>query len=245
MAIKRYGFSIDGKIKIIQDLVKPLVTLKDTISRTLYVKSIAERLDVDEYAILEKIRQSSQQKAKQIGTIDQRVRSLDSSSCDLNTHKSFELNKRVRIEQKVIAMMLHCPDIIPEVAKRQTISQIQDKTLITIGRMILDSDPKTDNMVNTIISRLQNDNIQDDQTNIDLTDTDKIKRVVASLAISEEKWDVNGCRRLLTQFEHSVKRSGDDLLKQIKTAEKNNDIEMLKKLLMEKQMKVKRTWQHH
>jgi hypothetical protein len=95
-------------------------------------------------------------------------------------------------------------------------------------------------MVNAVINRIQNDQVQNDQIKID-----KIKRVVASLAISEERWDLQGCRRLLVQFEHSVKRRGDDLLDRIKTAEKNNDIEMLKKLLVEKQMRVKRTWQHH
>jgi hypothetical protein len=59
------------------------------------------------------------------------------------------------------------------------------------------------------------------------------------LAISEDKWDLQGCRRLLVQFEHSVKRSGDDLLEQIKVAEKNNDIDILKKLLLKKQLRVK------
>ena len=245
MAIKQYGFSIDGKIKIIQDLVRPLVALKDTIARALYVKNIAERLDIDEYTILEKIRQVIQQKGKQIGSIGQRIRSLDFTNNGQDTRNSLELNKRVRIEQKIIAMMLHYPDIIPEVAKRQTIVQIQDETLVTIGRMILELDSETDSMVNAVISRIQNDQVQNDQINIDQKNIDKIKRVVASLAISEEKWDLHGCRRLLVQFEHSVKRRGDDLLDQIKTAEKNNDIELLKKLLVEKQMKVKRAWQHH
>jgi DNA primase len=240
MAIARYGFSIDGKIKIIQDLVRPLVALKDTLARALYVKNIAERLDIDEYPILEKIRQVIHQKGKQVGSIGQPVRSLDYTQNGLDIRNSFNLNKRVRIEQKIIAMMLHYPDIISEVAERQIIKQIQDETLVIIGRMILESDPKPDSMVNAVINRIQNDQVQNDQIKID-----KIKRVVASLAISEERWDLQGCRRLLVQFEHSVKRRGDDLLDRIKTAEKNNDIEMLKKLLVEKQMRVKRTWQHH
>jgi DNA primase len=240
MAIKRHGLSIDGKLKIIQDLVRPLIVLKDTLARGLYIKNIAERLDIDEHSILEKIRQVIRQKGKQVGSTDRPFRSLDHTPSDHDIRNPFALNKRVKIEQKIIAMMLHCPDIIPEVVKRQTIEQIQDEALATIGRMVLESDPNSDSMVNAVINRIQKDQVQNDRTKID-----KIKRVVASLAISEEKWDLHGCRRLLVQFEHSVKRRSNDLLDQIKTAEKNNDIEMLKKLLVEKQMKVKRTWQHH
>jgi DNA primase len=234
IAIKKYGLTIDGKVRIIQDLVGSLVALKDSVARGLYVRNIGERLDIDEHAILEKIKQTIQQKRNQREPSDQSVGTSNSVTNYHNNNNILDLNKRVRIEQKLIAMMLHFPAIIPEIVERQIIEQIQDETLALIGRMILETNLEINQPVNAVISRIQNSQVHDDSRS-----NDKIKRIISSLAISEDKWDLQGCRRLLVQFEHSVKRSGDDLLEQIKVAEKNNDIDILKKLLLKKQLRVK------
>jgi DNA primase len=234
IAIKKYGLTIDGKVRIIQDLVGPLVALKDSVARGLYIRNIGERLAIDEEAILEKIKQTIPQKKDQKEPSGQALVTRNFVKNQYNNNNILDLNKRVRIEQKLIAMMLHYPAIIPEIVERQIIEQIQDETLALIGQMVLETNLETNQPINAVIRRVQNSQLHGDNRS-----NDKIKRVIASLAISEDKWDLQGCRRLLVQFEHSVKRSGDDLLEQIKVAEKNNDIDVLKKLLLEKQLKVK------
>jgi DNA primase len=227
-AIKQYGLSIDGKIKIIQELIAPLATLTDNVARILYVQNIAERLEIDEQAILDKVRQFNQHQKNQKRPFGQKVPVMDQTE-RVTTNKAVELNNRVRIERKLVAMMLNLPDIIGEIEKYKIVEQIQDETLRAIGRMVLEADANNDNILNLLLSRIK---------------SDEMKRVVASLAISEEKWDFVGCQRLITQFKQSVKRGGDDLFQQIKTAEKNNDFELLQKLLLEKQMRAKGLRQH-
>ena len=54
---KKHGNSIEGKIQIISDMKKPLSAINDSVARSLYVKELAERLGIDESAVLEKVRE--------------------------------------------------------------------------------------------------------------------------------------------------------------------------------------------
>lgn len=228
--IRRHGLSIDGKIKIIQELISPLAALTDTVARALYVKNISERLDVDEHAILEKIRQFNQQKSHHKKKVDHNFQSSNISRDAVADEDTLKTNNRVRLERKLVAMMLNYPRIIPEINRRRTIGRIQDDVLRGIGLLIAETDPGADNLINAVLSQ-----IQDDGT----------KRLIASLAILDDEWDFIGCQRLMTQFENSVKRGGDNLLQRIRDAERNNDIDMLQKLLREKQMIARDTYKHH
>lgn len=225
-AIKKYGISIEGKIRIINDLTPTLSVLTDTITRTLHIKNIAERLEVDERAILDKVRHVVVQQGYKKETLD---RHNHPSKIVAAENNGLELNKRVRIERQLIAMMLHCAGIVPVAKKRQIVELMQDETLKAIGRMILSMDPVSDNRVDSLLTLIQ---------------SDEIKGIVASLAISDEKWEIEGCQRLITQFEQSVRRGGDDLLQRIKIAEKNDDIETLKTLLLQKTIKAKNLRQY-
>lgn len=228
-AIKRHGLSIDGKVRIIQELIEPLTALADTVARSLYVKNIGERLDIDEYAILEKIKQFSRHKSHPEKKLNNNVKPPDMPKNSIVDENAVKLNNRVRIEHKLVAMLLHCPGIIPEVIKRRTVGRIQDEALRGIGQLIVKTDPGTDDIVNAVLSRIQDEGI---------------KRIVASLAILDEQWDLEGCYRLMAQYENSVKRGGDDLLQRIKAAERDNDIEVLQELLKEKQLRARAVRQH-
>jgi len=73
---KKHGDSIEGKIQIISDMKKPLSDINDSVARSLYVKELAERLNIDESAILEKVREectvsSDQLRKKNILSVSQ------------------------------------------------------------------------------------------------------------------------------------------------------------------------------
>jgi DNA polymerase II small subunit/DNA polymerase delta subunit B len=65
---------------------------------------------------------------------------------------------------------------------------------------------------------------------------DKEQRdMVASLAIGEDIWNHEACLGIINRFESLRKRNENTLIEKIKAAEKNNDFELLTKLLNQKQ----------
>jgi DNA primase len=53
--IKKHGLSLEGKVRIVDALKGPLGSLVNGVSRAVYIKDLAERLDIDESAILEQV----------------------------------------------------------------------------------------------------------------------------------------------------------------------------------------------
>jgi hypothetical protein len=105
-----------------------------------------------------------------------------------------------------------------------------------IGRTIVESYQSSEKA-----EYLKNRNENTDNRNVDavmnLVDAESERRIIAGLSIIEDKWEINGCIKLITQFvKYNQKhRSGSFIEKQIKEAERNNDQELLLKLLNEKQ----------
>ncbi|MBN1841414.1 MAG: DNA primase [Deltaproteobacteria bacterium] len=117
-AIKKHGLSLQGKIKIVEALKRPLGALADSVSRAVYVKNLAERLNIDESAILEQIRTSVQKSKKRVLPAKPRNGS--------------------KLEQTIIAMMLQSPDILSGFDAREIVESMEATTLRKVGKMILD-----------------------------------------------------------------------------------------------------------
>ena len=49
-AINRHGLTLEGKIKVINDVQEVLASVQDAVVRTLYIKQLSERLDIEETA---------------------------------------------------------------------------------------------------------------------------------------------------------------------------------------------------
>ena len=52
----RHGLSVDGKVQVVSELSAAIAAIQDRMARSLYIKDLAERLQVDESAILERVR---------------------------------------------------------------------------------------------------------------------------------------------------------------------------------------------
>ncbi len=147
-AIKKHGLSLQGKVKIVDALKGPLGSLVDGVSRSVYVKELGERLDIDETAILEQIRTSARG-----------VKETDS----LDKPRSGS-----RLEETLIAVMLRWPDIFSNLDARELIETLETKELKKVGEMILDrikvnepavsseliaraEDPKIRNVISSLI----------------------------------------------------------------------------------------------
>lgn len=121
-AISKYGLSLEAKIKILSDLQKPLAALHDKADRLIYIKELSERIQIEESAILEKIR------------------AIPGHEIGVKTDGTGELNPKNRLERQIVAMMLQFPESIAEIKKHRVVEYIRDDKLKTIGQTILEHD---------------------------------------------------------------------------------------------------------
>jgi len=224
-AVKKYGLSIEGKIRIISDLKQPLAHINDSVERSLYIKKLAEIIGIDEAALIGKVRTVFGNKSIKPN------KELSDKKQDENLPA-----KGDRLERKIIAMMLQFPEILPEIITRNILDRFEDKSLSLIGQLVLkqrDRKGLRDKLHD--VSTRGNGLVSDIINSID----DREERsIVASLSIGEDQWSREGCLKLLSQFESIRNRQEKTLLRKIKAAEESNDHELLLELLKKKQIQV-------
>jgi DNA primase len=207
-AIQRYGMSLEGKVKAVAALQNALSAVQDNVARSLYIKQLAERLDIDESAIMEKVRQST--RSASMNRPDKRAQGSNK-----------QINGGNRLEQQIVAMMLRYPVMIPEIVGNNLLDYFEDNKLKTIGQMIINQAQVKGNRVADLVSMIEDSSY---------------RNLLAKLAIKEQRWDRQGCQRLLAQFKTRSRRQiKSDLQRQIEAAEKDNNMELLSKLLAQKQ----------
>jgi len=229
-AVKKYGLSVEGRIRIMSDLKQPLANINDSVKRSLYIKELAEIIGIDEAAVMEKVRIVSGNKSIKPN------KELPDKMQDRNLAL-----KGDRHERKIIAMMLQFPEILPEIISRNILDHFEDESLKLIGQLVLkqrDRDGLRDELhdVSTQGNGLVSDIINS------INDREK-RSIIASLSIGEDKWGREGCLKLLSQFELFRKRQEKTLLQKIKIAEESNDYELLLELLKKKQIQVRKNTQ--
>ncbi|MCF8069928.1 MAG: DNA primase [Desulfobacterales bacterium] len=207
-AVKKYGLSTEGKIRIVSEMSPSLAVVDDAVARSLYIKELAEQIGIDELTVLDKVRSLSGKRNDNKGSV--------------NANNSMAaLMASSRLERQITAMMIQFPEILPEVISRGVVELFQDKRLQSIGRLILDFQAGEIMQATDLMDRIV------DQ---------EMKQLVASLAISDESWNREGCLKLMDQFgEVSQGDYEKQLTSQIKEAEKKDDQVLLMKLLGEKQ----------
>jgi len=116
-AIKEHGLSLEGKVRIIEALKGPLGSLLDGVSRSVYIRDLAERLDIDESAILEQVRASATKDKKAVSSPKPR-------------HNS-------KLEEALVAIMLQCPEMVSGFNPQEIVEGLETVELKELGRMIL------------------------------------------------------------------------------------------------------------
>ena len=207
-AVTRHGLSVQGKMRVVDDLMAPLAAVGDPVARGLYVKTLAERVDIGETAILQKLRQASPRSGgSRRETPGEKVPG-DGRDRAAN-----------RIERQLVAMFLQYPAIIEEVDGQQLLAGMTDRRLSTLASMILENRGNRSATVSDLLDRI--------------TDP-KMNALAAGLAIEEKKWTRAKCLTFIRQFQDHRLRQDDDLQRRIKEAEARNDTQLLARLLSEK-----------
>ena len=207
-AIQEYGLGLEGKVQIVSQMQQPLAAVQDSVARSLYIKQLAERLDIEEAVIMERIRQTASQPAG------------NGSPAHSVTKKAIMPDEQ-RLEQQIVAMMLRYPVMIPEIVGRNLLHCFEDVNLKAIAQMVLERSAVEGDVLVDLISAIENPHY---------------RSLLSRLALQETHWDRQGCERLLVQLEgRHLRRSANDLQRQIEVAEKNGDFELLGRLLRQKQ----------
>jgi DNA primase len=206
VAIKKHGLSLEGKLRIIQEMELPISKLTDKTIRSSAIRELAEVTGIDESAIQEKIR----------GTIRDNFVKSDKKAPDAGN----------KFEKHLIAMMLQFPEIIPDLIEKNLIEYISDPLLKATGNDILrcyrdlDNAPEQIHELPSIV--------------LMAADNDEKKRLVAALSIQKEEWGLEGCRKLIEQIERNKKRDNLRLLRQrMKAAEEGGEQDLLLQLTKE------------
>ena len=227
-AVAAYGLSVEGKVRIVDELVEPLAAVSDDIKQSLYVREVAERLSIDEQAIRIRLQQSG----------SGRHTPRHGRSRDIALQSTGPADKRsARIERHLVAMMLQVPAVLTEIDRSHVLDYFESETLRELGELIL--------------SRVLHDTARtepaapaDKETTdrqvagiIDVVTDENQRRLITELTNIEESWSLDGCRKFIHHYVQAARSrsSARDMSRRIKEAEKSNDDRLLKKLLEEKQ----------
>jgi len=219
-AVDKYGLSVEGKVRIVNDLKAALLAIEDPVARSLRVKHLAERLGVDEAVVLEKVRRTTPAPVRP-GWLSRRP------PADSPQGPGPIRGETYRLEQQVVAMMLQFPEMIADIKRRGLTDHFTDSVLADIGKGIIDHFSRNGSDIAGLVSRWE--------------DPEK-RAVVARLSLTDEPWERNGCLNLIHQFETSIRRRNKALLQQrIEAAEKRGDEDLLAELLLQKQHQARTT----
>ncbi len=218
-AIERHGLTIEGRIKIIDDLKNTFSMINDSLVRSLYIRDIAGRIGVDEIAVLERFKEGAEksQSFKTNGK-NQNVVPVNFAAGQVAGKK----NSRWSVmEHQIATMMLQFPEILGECFQKNVLEYFEDEDYKTIAGMVLNYTGDKQSMITGLMT---------------YAPTDQLRELIASLSIGEIPWIYDKCVNLITQFVESKERHNDSLSDRIRIAEENGNHELLVQLINEKNM---------
>ena len=235
--IDKHGLSTEGKVHIIREMQAPLSEINDHVAQSLYIQQLAERLGIAENAIRERINEVAAQKKKH-AIADEALSVSGEPGHRSGSRQSGSAGSRIpmanignRFERQIIAMMLQFPDILPEIDKLKVLNYFENTVLKDVGTDILELNLDSADSAHRI-SEL-----------ISQVDSDQKRKLIASLSMGDESWNMKGCLRLLGKFVENGQKLRDSgaLDEQIRAAEKNKDHDLMLKLLSQKQKMAERS----
>ncbi|WP_319525063.1 DNA primase [uncultured Desulfosarcina sp.] len=219
-AVDRYGLNVEGKVRIVNELKPAILAIGDPVARSLRIKQLAERIEVEESVVLDKIRRGNPAPPARPAWANVgggRDRTREAPPVRGETY---------RLEQRLVAMMLQFPEMVADIKRRRLTDHFSDPVLTEIGKEIIDHFNQNGSDIASLISRW---------------DDPEKRAMVTRLSINDEHWGKQGCMALIRQFENSIRRRDKALLKRIEAAEKSGDDDLLAQLLREKQHQAQRT----
>ena len=211
-AIQAHGLSVEGKIRIVSTMAPSIAAVNDRVAKALYVKQLSERIELDEGTIWAGLKEHGPSAGVSPGVRQWPNRTQIRPS---GAHQA----EGSRFERQIVSMMLQFPDCLEDIEAQKVLDYFDSERLKDIGGQVLKLRPAN---ASELLSQIENPEDRD---------------LLASLAMADESWTRQGCRRLLAQFVNLHANRGPlaDIEARIKAAEKDNDQEKLLQLLNDKQ----------
>ena len=211
VAVNTHGASVEGRIRVLDDLMPFLADIQDSALRSLHIRDLAETLCIDEKAVLEKVRDQVVQK------------SAGNLSVKAPQENDPALASDPR-EKQLLSLMLHHPDIISQVSASGVLDCFYSPRLCHIGNMIIKADPDQASFVTHVMAKMENDEDRD---------------LLASLAMADgldEKTDLRHTAiSVINRIIRIKKKSENILTAKIIRAEKGCDADVMELLKLKQQ----------
>ncbi|MCP3941513.1 MAG: DNA primase [Desulfobacteraceae bacterium] len=212
LAIDTHGLAVEGRIKILDEMKQHLALIQDSALRSLYVRELAETLNIDEKAVLEKVKDAYVQK---------------------NTKRSFLMtepkNNEILVsdprEKQILSIMLNYPELIPDVVEKNVLSCFYSKRFQEIAKKIIATKSVNDGFITNVMAKI---------------DDDKDQELIASLAMDDFSGNDNLGKAtdvLMNRIIKIRKKNENILTTKIISAEKGFDTDVTE-LLKKKQQEI-------
>ena len=216
IAVKKHGTSIEGRIRVLEDVVPFLASMEDYALRSLHIREIAETLDIDEKAVMEKVKEALGDVRKK-GTLPVEM---------MDNEKGLDSDRR---ESQVLSMMIRYPWVRGEVKQRGVLDCFYSEKLKAIGEKVLAMGPDDDHFITRLMASAETEEQRETMAGLAMTDTFDSQKV-------EEK-----AVALMNRIIKIRRKRENRLTKRIKQAEKNCDTDPFE-LLAQKQEEIR--WLH-
>ena len=225
-AVNKHGLSVEGKVRIVADLQPTLAAISDSVERSLYVREVAERLDIDERALTAKIVDTP------VAATGLRGKNSVASKAD----KRFRAGSR--LERQILSMMLQYPVVLPHIHEMGVITFFEDPLLESIAKIVMEMyQAQAAGTAEYTADNLTEPEKVPVAAIIDKVEDDQKRQLIAELTNRDEKWNLDGCQRVIKRFVNlgQKRQTTPGIDEKIKTAIETNDNMLLEKLLKEKQ----------
>ena len=143
VAMDTHGLSVEGRIRILDDMKPHLTLIQDSALRSLYIKELAEKLNIDERAVLEKVR-------------DQALHPPERRSCLMDEKNQEEALESDRREEQMISMILNYPEIIDDIKNKDVLNYFYSEKLKRIAQKIISVAPDKDAFITRVMTSMKN-----------------------------------------------------------------------------------------
>ena len=161
LALDTHGTSVEGRIKILDEMKQHLAIIQDYAVRSIYVRELAETLNIDEKAVLEKVKDAYEKQA------NRQARAPLIPAVEDTSKSVLESDPR---EKQILSMMLHWPELISVAVEKKVVPSFYSKQLKRLGCLIIDSGSDTQNIVAAVMARVE---------------TDEDRQLIASMAMED------------------------------------------------------------
>lgn len=216
-AVKKFGSSVEGRIAVLDEMKGHLAAIEDRAVRSLYIRELAQRLGVDESAVLEKVREMV------VGPNTGRSApvSLPAKDPEDGGLESY------RREKQMLAMMLQYPRVRVEALRRGVLEFFYCEPFKRIGAMVAKVEGKEDLLVADLMASMENNGDRE---------------LVAVLAMMDGGQPDHVLEKSIFLMNRIVKvrnRTENTLANQIRRAEQGGDSELPFELLKKRQKEIR------